>query len=74
MKNGKYKYSKYQLALKIIIDEANRRDSLKPFRLLWKKVYYGQEQPYRIKATLPDYIEFCRINKIPMQIPEEELA
>ena len=74
MKNKEYKHSKYWVALKIVFDEIRARKSFKPLKLLWKKVYYGDVQPYRIKTTLVEYVNFCRVNKIAMVIPEEELA
>ena len=61
------------VALKIVIQEARARRSLKPLTLLWKKVTYG-EPPYIIRGTLVDYIRFCRINRIVVSIPESELA
>ena len=61
------------VALKIVIQEARARRSLKPLTLLWKKVTYG-EFPYIVRGTLVDYIRFCRVNRIVVSIPESELA
>ena len=68
------KRSAYWVALKIVLKEAKERKSLKPFRLLWQRAWYGKEYPYRLRTTLVQYIKFCRINKIAIDIPEEELA
>ena len=36
-----------------------------------EKQWYGRSYPYRIVATLPDYISFCRVNGIAVYTPEE---
>ena len=67
--------SVYVVALKIVLQEARARRSLKPLKLLWKKVTYGDEYPYIIRGTLTEYINFCRVNGIgACCIPESELA
>ena len=67
--------SVYVLALKIVLQEAKARRSLKPLKLLWKKVTYGDEYPYIVRGTLTEYINFCRVNGIGVCcIPESELA
>ena len=66
--------SVYVVALKIVLQEARARRSLKPLKLLWKKVTYGDEYPYIVHGTLTEYIKFCRVNRIVVSIPESELA
>ena len=75
--------SVYVVALKIVLQErrfsmkmkAKARRSLKPLKLLWKKVTYGDEYPYIVRGTLTEYINFCRVNGIGVCcIPESELA
>lgn len=67
--------SVYVVALKIVLQEAKARRSLKPLKLLWKKVTYGDEYPYIVRGTLTEYIKFCRVNGIgACCIPESELA
>ena len=63
--------SKYMVALRIVFHEMKKRRSLKPLTWMWKKQWYGRNHPYRIVATLPDYINFCRVNGIAVCIPEE---
>lgn len=70
----KYKHDKYTVALKIVFAEMRKRRSLKPLKLLWKKTIYGDQQPFMLKTTLPEYINFCRINGIAVCIPDKELA
>ena len=70
----KFMHNLYVVALKIVLQEARARRSLKPLKLLWKKVTYGDEYPYIIRGTLVDYIRFCRVNRIVVSIPESELA
>ena len=50
--------SKYMVALRIVFHEMKKRRSLKPLTWMWKKQWYGRSYPYRIVATLPDYINF----------------
>ena len=69
----KFMHNLYVVALKIVIQEARARRSLKPLTLLWKEVAYG-EYPYICRGTLADYINFCRVNRIVVSIPESELA
>ena len=71
----KYKFNKWVVALRIVFFEVKKRRSLKPLKLLWKKTFYGTRFPYRIRTTLPEWVNFCRINNISViSIPEEELA
>ena len=71
----KYKFNKYVVAWRIVFFEMRKRRSLKPLKLMWKKVWYGERWPYRVISTLPEYVNFCRMNDIPVIcIPEEELA
>ena len=63
--------SKYMVALRIVFHEMKKRRSLKPLTWMWKKQWYGRSYPYRIIATLPDYINFCRVNGIAVYAPEE---
>lgn len=69
----KFMHNLYVVALKIVIQEARARRSLKPLTLLWKTVTYG-EYPYIVHGTLTEYIKFCRVNRIVVSIPESELA
>ena len=70
----KFMHNLYVVALKIVLQEAKARRSLKPLKLLWKKVTYGDEYPYIVRGTLTEYIRFCRVNRIVVSIPESELA
>ena len=63
--------SKYMVALRIVFHEMKKRRSLKPLTWMWKKQWYGRSYPYRIIATLPDYVNFCRVNGIAVCTPEE---
>ena len=70
----KYKYSPFVAALRIVFHYVKKNRSLKPVKLLWKKTIYGSRPPYRLRTTLPEYIQFCRVNGIGVvSIPEEEL-
>lgn len=72
--NQNYKRGRYLVALKIVFAEMKKKRSLKPLTLLWKKTIYGDQQPFVLKTTLPEYIYFCRINGISVCIPNKELA
>ena len=63
--------SKYMVALWIVFREMKKRRSLTPLTWMWKKQWHGRSYPYRIVATLPDYVNFCRVNGIAVFTPEE---
>ena len=73
--NKKWKYPAWVVALKIVFQEMKHKRSFNPLKRMWKKTMYGERWPYKIIATLPDYVKFCRINGIRLHIPkDEELA
>lgn len=72
--NRKYKYNKYVVAMRIVFNEMKKKKSVKPLTRMWKKTVYGDRQPFMLRTTLPEYVNFCRINGIAVCIPEKELA
>ena len=70
MKTNKRK-NVYQMAIEIVIDSIRQFKTWKAIKLLFGKRYF-ESGIWRIRATLIDYIKFCRVNHFAICITGRE--
>lgn len=70
MKTNKTK-NVYRLAIEIVVDSIRHFKTWKAIKLLFGKRYF-ETGIWRIRATLIDYINFCRVNRFAICITGRE--